>query len=182
MASMSILMSPAICACRPGSMQAGDRAQALEHNGNTNSHPGCRAFRSGGPQASADPTQKFKQFAMHDFVAAADRACLKIVRLAVGAGDEAAGLADQKLPSRNVPGIEAALPKSVETAGGDVGEIERGATHPADVDDLTHHRAKLGQKARMLRHLAEMGDAAAEDRLRQLAAPGHPQPAIAAKC
>ena len=33
----------------------------------------------------------------------------------------------------------------------------------------------------MLSHLAEMGDAAAEDRLRQLAAPGDPEAAIAAK-
>ena len=36
-------------------------------------------------------------------------------------------------------------------------------------------------KSRMLRRLAEMGNAAAEDRLRQLAASRDAQPAIAAK-
>src|SRR5271154_6990346 len=115
------------------------------------------------------------------FVAAADRAGLEVVRLAVSAGDEAASLANQKRAGGEIPGIEAPLPESVEAAGGDIGEIERGATRPAHIDDPLHHRRELGQESRMLRHFSEMGDPAAEERLRQFAAPRHPEAAIAAE-
>ena len=118
---------------------------------------------------------------MHDLVAAADRAGLKEVGLAVGAGDETAGFPDQKRAGSNVPRVQASLPESVEPAGGDIGQIERGATHPTHIDDAGHHGREFGSESRMLRRLAEMGNAAAEDRLGQVAAPRHSQPAIAAK-
>ncbi len=81
---------------------------------------------------------------MHRFVAAADGAGLEVIRFAVGAADESAGFANQEGPSRNIPGIEAPLPKGVKAAGGDLGEIKGGAANPADIDDPLHHRRKLG--------------------------------------
>ena len=101
--------------------------------------------------------------------------------LAVGAGHEAAGFANQERAGRNVPGIEASLPEGVEPAGGDIGEVERGAAHPPHIDDSRHDSRELRHELRMLPRLAEMGNAAAEQRLRQVAAPGDPEPAIAAE-
>ena len=118
---------------------------------------------------------------MHDLVAAADRAGLKEIVLPIGASDESPSFANQECARRNIPGIQATLPESVEPAGGDVSQIERGAAHPTHIDDAGHHSRELCSESRMLRRLAEMGNAAAEDRLRQVAAPRHTQPAIAAK-
>ena len=95
--------------------------------------------------------------------------------LAVGAGHEAAGFANQKRAGGDIPGIEPPLPEGVEPPGGDIGEIERGAAHPPHIDDPSHDGLKLLQEPGMLRRLAEVGNAAAEDRLRQVAAPGDPR-------
>src|ERR1700722_16364503 len=118
---------------------------------------------------------------MHDLVAATDRAGLKKIGLPVGAGDESPGFANEKCARRNIPGIKTTLPEGVEPAGGDVSQIERGATHPTHINDAGHHSRELCSEPRMLRRLAEMGNAATEDRLRHVAAPRHTQPAIAAK-
>src|SRR5579885_711795 len=58
--------------------------------------------------------QQSQHLAMHDLVAGADRAGFEEILLAVGAGDEAARLANQQRARRDVPGIEAALPERVE--------------------------------------------------------------------
>ena len=118
---------------------------------------------------------------MHGLVAAADGAGFEVVGLAVGAGHEAAGLANQERARRDIPGIQAPLPERVEAAGGDISEIERGAAHPPHIDDSRHHGRELRLESRMLGRLAEMGNAAAEERLRQFGARGHAQAAIAAE-
>src|ERR1700722_7307399 len=113
----------------------------------------------------SNPAQECEQLAMHDFVAAADRAGLEVVRLAVRAGHEAAGFADQQRASCDVPGIQASLPECIEPAGGDMGQIERSAAHPPHIDDSSHDSGKLRHESRMPSRLAEVGNAAAEDRL-----------------
>src|SRR5216684_701559 len=102
---------------------------------------------------------------MNEFVAAADRAGLQKILLAVGAADIAARLADQEGAGGDVPGMEAALPERVEAAGRDVGEIDRGAAHAPDIDDARHHRREFRLEPRMLLGLAEVRNAAADQRL-----------------
>ena len=79
--------------------------------------------------------QQRQQLPLDKLVAAADRAGLEEILLAVAARDIAAGLADQQLAGGDVPGVEPALPEAVEPAGGDIGEVERDAAGAAHVDD-----------------------------------------------
>src|SRR6478735_3449476 len=128
-----------------------------------------------------DAAQQVKQLAMHRFVAAADRAGLEEVVFTVGAADESSSFPNEKRTRGNVPGVQASLPEGVEPARGDISEVERGAAHPPHIDDPRHDGRKLSLESRMLRRLAKMGNAAAENGLRQVAAPRDSQPAIAAK-
>src|ERR1700722_6780789 len=118
---------------------------------------------------------------MHDLVAAADGASLKEMGLPIGSRHKAPRFADEERAGGDVPGIQASLPEGVESTGCDIGQIERRAAHPPHIDDSAHYGRKLGSKSRVLRRLAKMRNAVAEDRLRQVAAPGDTQPAIAAK-
>src|SRR5579863_9241444 len=118
---------------------------------------------------------------MHDFVAGADRPRLQEILLAVSAGYESSGLANQQGPGRNVPGLDAPLPEGVEPTRGHIGKIKRGAAHPPHIDDLGHDGGQLGFESRMLSSLAEMRNAAADQRLRKLAALRDPKATIVAE-
>jgi hypothetical protein len=54
----------------------------------------------------------------------------------IDVGDDAARLAHEQRPGRDVVRREVQLPKAVETSGGDVREVDCGRAHPADLARL----------------------------------------------
>ena len=132
------------------------------------------------PLELRNPAQKLEKLAMHDLVAAADRAGLDKVSLSVRVGDETSGFTNEKRAGSNIPRVQAALPEGVEPPGGDIRQIERRAAHPSHIHDSCHHSRQFRLEPRMLRRLAEVGNAAAEDGLRQVGARRDSEPPIVA--
>ena len=92
-------------------------------------------------QALAGRFKHAQHLFLDGLVAGDDVALGEHVVAAVAIGDEAAGLAHQDEPGRDVPGLDIALPIAVEPAGGDPGEIERGGAEAAQAGDLLLHGA-----------------------------------------
>src|SRR5690554_4688198 len=57
-------------------------------------------------------------------------------------GDEATGLEDQQRAGRHVPAVQAGFPEAVETAAGDVGEVQRGGAGTAQAGGLLRQLAE----------------------------------------
>src|ERR1700738_4914499 len=68
---------------------------------------------------------------MNEFVAADQIAGLQRIIVAFDATDDAAGFAHDDLAGRDIPGLQIALPKAVETARRDEGQIQRSGAEPA---------------------------------------------------
>src|ERR1051326_3233634 len=92
-------------------------------------------------------------------------------------GDEAASLAHQQHPRRDVPGGKAELPKAVEPAGGDIGEIERGRAEPPHAAGRRQHRGQ-GAEIDRLAGAAAGRQTGADNRLGELPTRRYSEPAV----
>src|SRR5690242_10351693 len=92
-------------------------------------------------------------------------------------GDETASLAHQQHPRRDVPGGKSELPKAVEPAAGDIGEIERGRAEPPHAAGRRQDRGQCAEIDRLIGAVAER-QAGADNRLGELATRRYPEPAV----
>src|SRR5215472_5562131 len=90
--------------------------------------------------------ENLHQLGVYVLVAADDIAAAQRIVVAFDARYHAAGLAHQNLSGRDVPGREVAFPITVEPAGGDEGQVERGGTEAAEAGDLVLQRGHLLQR------------------------------------
>src|SRR5262245_7579089 len=90
--------------------------------------------------------QQLHQLAVDELVAADLVAGRERIVLAVDTGDGAAGLAHHDLACGDVPGLQVALPKAVEAAGGDEGEVESGGAKAPQPSDLALDRGHLSTR------------------------------------
>src|SRR5579875_3263878 len=114
---------------------------------------------------------------MYSLIAGADRAFRENLLAALGIRDETAGFPDDENARRQVPGLQIAFPAAVIGAGSDEAEIERRGAEPAQIRCPRHDRGKRHFETRMAR-LAEMGNAATDERLAHVAARRHSQATI----
>src|SRR5918998_995128 len=81
---------------------------------------------------------------------------------------EAAGLPDENDAGRHVPGAHVALPISVETAAGHVGDVQGRGAEAAQARRRAHDGRRLLQEKRVVA-VTEEGNAAANERVREIA-------------
>src|ERR1700681_921197 len=114
---------------------------------------------------------------MNRLVAGHHRPFFENVMAAVEIGDKPARLAHEQDAGGKIPGRQAALPKAVETAGGDPGEIERGSASAAYPGDGALHLREFRAEALGV-SASTMWDAATNDAVRELLPRRHAKTAV----
>src|SRR5262245_3361693 len=104
----------------------------------------------GGSSPCSCASDQAQQLAMNSLITDDNMAFAEHVLAAVEIGGKAAGLAHHENAGRHVPGRDVALPKTVEPAGGDPGEIEGGGAETTQARDLVLNRGKFLPEQRQI--------------------------------